>query len=540
MRSGWIGSAACWGLVVAGVLEVQVFAQKSLTRSPIPDAAAQEKALAAVRGLYGSELDKAKSIEQRSALAGKLLAAAPKAPRGSPERFVLLKLARDLALEAGSAELALQAGQDMADQFDLDVRQLKADLLAGLSKTVRQAAQKRALSLGAVAAAEQAASADDYQTAQQFLEIAHRAARDLRDATLTEHLAARQEAVAELARIYAVVAKSQAVLEQKPEDPAANLAMGTFQCLWKGDWQRGLPRLAASSDPVLRLLAQRELELADSAEAQLALADAWWDLALQNDGIARKQLQVHAADWYGRAIARLPDGLLKARAQKRLAEAKALAASLPLGAKGLGQTDALLSFQAPDTSGPSEPGKKGRINRKGRYESMLGIYLNSNRPVPCVNLSVPNGANMLTDEILGLLAGRAPSSQLRYLGVARFEVPRDGTYEIEQQFDKVWIDQRDMGFGRTKGSVFLHKGFHTIRVQESAPRLRAAYLRIRDKQSGQLVPVFNYGGEIEKFLRQSIGPWKVVEVSGWEPREVGVGARAPDSPSPAPAGRSGP
>ena len=85
------------------------------------------------------------------------------------------------------------------------------------------------------------------------------------------------------------------------------------------------------------------------------------------------------------------------------------------------------------------------------------------------------------------------------------------------------IDRRNMGFDKAKGTVHLTRGVHEIRVREVGPRVRAAYLKIRNKQTGEAVPVFNYGGDIEKFVRQSVGPWKVTEVSGWEPKELAAG-----------------
>ena len=519
MRNRCILAAACFGLLLTEVLgspaKVSPVQPKARPRQAAPDAAAEEKALAKVQEGYSAEFDKAKTPQQKSALAAKLLAAAKRARRGSADQFAFLKSARDLAAQAGSADLALQAADATAEQFEVDAWQIKAELLPKLAPAARQPADKKALAQAGIAAAEQAVARDDYPTAEKMLDLASAAARDLKDQALIQQLAARREAVRELASVYAVVAKTRAVLEQKPKDPSANLAMGSFLCLWKGDWEAGLPMLAASSDATLRSLAERERDASDSAQARAELADAWWDFAMKSDGTARKQLQLHAAHWYRLAIPKLPEGLTRSKAQKRLGDVAGLAASLPMTAK-----TAASSASSAEPGAKAESGPRGRLARKARYESMLGIYLDALKPIPYVNLNVPNGSNLLTENILTLLRGRMDISNIFYAGVAHFEIPEDGTYEFDHHFGQFLIDRRDVGLAGRKGTMVLRKGIHEVRVREGYARLRVSTLKITNKKTGEPVPVFNYGADIDKFLRQTIGPWKVAEVSDWESKEL--------------------
>ena len=135
---------------------------------------------------------------------------------------------------------------------------------------------------------------------------------------------------------------------------------------------------------------------------------------------------------------------------------------------------------------------------------------------------------MLPDELTASVRGRFDPSQLSYSGAARFEIHKDGNYEFDQHFEKVFVNGQDMGFRGAKGNVFLARGAYQIRVQESGARLKSATLSIKNKQSGEAVPVFNYGADIDQFLRQTMGPWKVVEVSAWEAKEVVLGAEILD------------
>lgn len=52
---------------------------------------------------------------------------------------------------------------------------------------------------------------------------------------------------------------SLAALEAKPTDPVANVAVGKFYCLLKGQWSQGIPMLALGNDPTLSELAKAEL-----------------------------------------------------------------------------------------------------------------------------------------------------------------------------------------------------------------------------------------------------------------------------------------
>ena len=78
--------------------------------------------------------------------------------------------------------------------------------------------------------------------------------------------------------------------------------------------------LALGSDPALKDLAVKELAGADSPEAQIALGDAWWDLAQSKEGRQRERFLLRAGDWYERAQRNVSSGLAKVKLEQRLAE----------------------------------------------------------------------------------------------------------------------------------------------------------------------------------------------------------------------------
>jgi len=110
------------------------------------------------------------------------------------------------------------------------------------------------------------------------------------------------------------------VLDEKPTDPDANLTVGKFYCLVKGDWQLGVSMLALADNTPYGAPARKELEGVSSPEEQVALGDAWWELAQQGNDSDNTAFLLHATMWYRRAIPRLAPGLLKAKVEQRLTQ----------------------------------------------------------------------------------------------------------------------------------------------------------------------------------------------------------------------------
>ena len=104
---------------------------------------------------------------------------------------------------------------------------------------------------------------------------------------------------------------------QEDDDPKANLEVGRYYCLIRGEWAKGLPLLAQSQHPQLQELAEADLRGPTQAADQMELADGWWELADTNAPY-RKALRLRGAHWYQQALQILPPGLLKIKAELRL------------------------------------------------------------------------------------------------------------------------------------------------------------------------------------------------------------------------------
>lgn len=288
-----------------------------LPPAPVPSDAAQQEAWKLIRDVLGAEYDAAKTLTQKQALAKKLLQQATESAGRPAVHFVLLREARDVATEGADGQTAFQAIEQMAGAFQIDARAMKAVALDKFVKMARMPEQYQSIMEQAAGLIEQAVAADEYETATRLGEVVLTAARALKAAALARRVSARLKEIETFAAAYAGLSESRAKLQQAPSDPDANLALGRYYCLTKGDWAKGLPMLKLGSDPALQRLAQADLEAADAAVGQLAAAEGWWELAEEQEGPVGEEVRLRAGYWYTRAGPNLA-GLEKAAVEKKL------------------------------------------------------------------------------------------------------------------------------------------------------------------------------------------------------------------------------
>jgi hypothetical protein len=284
-------------------------------RTPVPDAAAQAKARDLVHEVYGDAYDAAKTSAQRTALAKKMLDEAARTEGDSAGHYVLLRIARDMAAAAGDVVVALEAVERIVRAFDVDPLQAKLDCLEAVAQAASSSSQHRSLAQQAFSLIDLAVAEDDLEAASKLGEIARKSATRAREYALVKQVVARMKAVKESKQAYEEYQKALIRLEDNPIDPEANLSVGRYLCLTKGDWDRGVPMLALGADAELKAVAVQELQAADE---QAALGHAWWDLAeKEEEGAIRDSLVARAAYWYTRALPG-SSGLAKARLEARL------------------------------------------------------------------------------------------------------------------------------------------------------------------------------------------------------------------------------
>jgi hypothetical protein len=286
-------------------------------KQPVPSEAAQAQAMNLVKEVFGADYAKATSLEAKQALAKTLLEKARATRDNLTDRFVLLKLCRDIATQGLDGLTAFQAVDAIAESFEIDPVEMKAAVLKHGATRATSPLQHKRLMQVALWLVDAAIAEDNYVVAKQLCELAAAEATAAGDAS-TKGLAIKLAADVEnvLAALYEKAQNAAAMLNADPVNPEANAAFGKYLCFVKGDWDRGILMLALGGDPALKALAQKELEELSPPPPE-QIGDDWWTLAEKEDGAIKKQGQARAGYWYRTALPRL-SGLSKERVAKRL------------------------------------------------------------------------------------------------------------------------------------------------------------------------------------------------------------------------------
>lgn len=289
----------------------------------VPGDEARSAAMKVAREAFSADVKAAKSAATKSAVAKKMLRTAKDSKATPPDWYVLLDLARTTAAAIPDVDTALEAVEQMKSAFAIDSLDLAADTINKLAAATSLPDDRTALLKAAQAVLGQCVSADRYAVASDVIKVGLTEAKKSRSVTTVRNWQALSKRINSLSTAWSEAASALKVLKNKPDDPAANLAVGTYQCFDKGNWKSGLPLLAKSSDTQVSNLASRDLVGAQDPAAQLKLGDAWWELAERRDSQA-EQIRARAAFWYRQAEPALA-GLERIKVEHRINVAQTLA-----------------------------------------------------------------------------------------------------------------------------------------------------------------------------------------------------------------------
>ncbi len=336
-----VALSAAWPLFGLG--------QPLATKLAVPDDAADAKATATIREVYADEYRKAKTAADRAALAAKMLQQAGQVQNDPVGRYVLLRVARDVAGQAGNLALALRVVEEMERDYQVDGTAMKGKILLDAATARPAGSQKLPVGL-ALSVIREMLISDDYESVNRLLRALQGTAQKNRNMVLAKRLTALGKQIQQMEKAHVEVLPALAALRKGATSPDANCAAGLFACLWKNDWETGLPMLAKGSNAAMAAMAKKELVTPTAGEAQ-AVGDAWWDLAASRPERESELLRLHAGDWYFRAEPQLAKGLARVKADKRLRDLAAVNPPLTeqLTLQSMLQSAALLMPFEPDT-----------------------------------------------------------------------------------------------------------------------------------------------------------------------------------------------
>ena len=308
----WICSLA---LLLSG-LAVQ--ADEPATRDPLPARPRLKQAIAAVDLAFRSEFARAATPRQKRELALKLLQQGIACERDATARYALLVETQRMAKAAGDLDIFIEAASELSETFAVDRWRLRCDALAAWPKKSASERDYKLLATRIFAWTRRRGGVRPIRRGGRIVCFAALGGRQVEGQPARPTSRARAKEVRSLGTEFSNQRPALATLEEHPDDPAANLALGKFYCLAKGDWMRGLPLLARCGDPLLQELARQEEHRPVLPDDQVQLGDAYWSLAEASTGVEQRQLRSRAAHWYQQAEAELT-GLTQVRVAQRLA-----------------------------------------------------------------------------------------------------------------------------------------------------------------------------------------------------------------------------
>ena len=296
-------------------------------QTPIPSKEAQAKARALIQEIFKDDLAQA-SDSKDGAAKSKLASVFLQQGRESKDkeeaanRYMLFQMAADLAAQAGDAPLALTAVEELARSFPVNGLELKVTVLQAAGKHTESKEANKALVDLILPMIADAADADDYEVALKLSQVALDAAKKSKNLPLVTAVQKRDQEVRAVQKSFAHLKPFVERLKKDPKDAEANLELGKYFGLLKGNWKKALPLLALGSDETLGRQARADFAGAKDAKGQLSLADGWWNLAEKQKDPAKLNLQLRAKVWYEKAVLNLA-GLNRTKALRRLEQINA-------------------------------------------------------------------------------------------------------------------------------------------------------------------------------------------------------------------------
>jgi hypothetical protein len=289
-----------------------------------PKAAPPEKekldlAKATVATVFNSKIKTAIKPEQKLDLGYEILKAV-ESEEDTAVVYALLGEARTQALGSLHVALLLDVVDEVDRRFTVDRLNILAKLLPEMNNNKLLIDQREALVSLALQATSQAIAEEKINIANDLSDLAANAVKVSKSIELKKAVKYSRDQVIALKTSQEEVQKSLKVLEQTPDDPAANSVVGKYYVFGLENFEKGLPYLAKDGKSPLGEIAQQELA-AKTQEEYCAVAEAWYEHAASLKGNDKLVAQRHVAGKYEAMLDQIT-GVLQLKAKERIAELK--------------------------------------------------------------------------------------------------------------------------------------------------------------------------------------------------------------------------
>lgn len=321
-----IVAAGC-GVCGTGLVVGQSVPESAKSRFAVPALSSRQESQARVRRIFGGEMTKATTPEAKVALAKELLGHSVDT-QNTADRFALLEIAQQLALDGGSLDCVEGVIAEAVRLYEIDALQQRVAALEALAaKASPETARNVAEAL--LDLVDREPGLGDFDRQESLLKTAIGAARRGRDSDLQKSAVEALAGLRDRRKLNLRIASLHQRVQENPDDPSAATELGRVLCFECGDWQRGLPWLRRGQDSQLSRLAEIDEASEVAASKRLAAGDAWWAYASKVKGKDATAAEGRARYHYGAVLGDL-SGLERARVAKLLqSNASGKAATVP-------------------------------------------------------------------------------------------------------------------------------------------------------------------------------------------------------------------
>ena len=355
-----------YGVLAVLLFAAMVLAQDTPQRSPVPSKAVLAKARALILEIFKDDLTGATEPPAQIKLAEYLLQQGRDSKDEPGNRYMLFTYSRELAARAGDAPLAMKAVDELALSFQIHPLEMKAATFAeAVANTQSKEAGKAIVDMVLPLIAD-AVDADDYEIALKLAHVAEDAAKKAKSLALVTAIKKRHDDIKAVQEKFAVLKPYLDRLKTDPKDPEANYELGPLlRHAQRQMGTRALPLLALGSNEGVKEAAAKDVARPQEFKDQLALADAWWDLAGKEKDPAKMNMQIRSRFWYEKSLLGLT-GLNRTKATRRIeligARLEGTPTEVPVGPTG----------ELKKLEGPGSEIKSVALSADGRYAASGG------------------------------------------------------------------------------------------------------------------------------------------------------------------------
>ena len=198
-------------------------------KSSVPDEDKQRDARAKVHDAFAKDFSQAQSGEEQLKLADALWREAGRTHNEPALEYMLGRMSCEQLALAGQIDRSFDRVEEVAERFDVNVLNAKAELLAGaVTHAARSASRGPSAAQdiidSALRLADEAMAADDFELVGRLSKLAVSAARATKDPKFVHDTAARAQKYDRLKTRHGAVKNAIDTLSKEPDNPEANLS----------------------------------------------------------------------------------------------------------------------------------------------------------------------------------------------------------------------------------------------------------------------------------------------------------------------------